>query len=118
MKSRPLKAIVVSTKDGGAGGSRDNVCIPVQPYKALSRDVLLLLEFVKHEILEGFREGGSSELPVADFLYCVRRGIGTLGFWDYVHTLMLPVMSLLTGLKAAPPKTSNKVVRLSAASRN
>lgn len=34
------------------------------------------------------------------------------------HTAILPVMSLLTGLKAALPKTSNRPVRASEASRN
>ena len=40
--------------DGGTGGSRSKGCIPVQPYKALGGDVLLLLELIENEVLEGF----------------------------------------------------------------
>jgi hypothetical protein len=42
--------------------------IPVEPYEALGGSVLLLLELVENEVLEGFREGRSSKLAVTDFL--------------------------------------------------
>lgn len=42
--------------------------VPGQPQETLSGDVLLLLELVDDEVLQGLRERGSCELAVADFL--------------------------------------------------
>lgn len=42
--------------------------VPVEPDKALGSSVLLLLELVQDEFLEGLREGGGSKLAVTDFL--------------------------------------------------
>ena len=49
----------------GSGG-RGNV--PVEPDEALGGSVLLLLELVQDEVLEGLGECGGSELAVTDFL--------------------------------------------------
>lgn len=42
--------------------------VPVEPDKTLGGCVLLLLELVENEVLEGLGECGSSELAVTDFL--------------------------------------------------
>jgi hypothetical protein len=79
--------------------------------------VLLLLELVEGKILQGLRKCWRCELPIADFLQYVSIPLLTASP-ILIRTLMLPFMSFLTGLNAAEPNTSNRVVRLSAASRN
>ena len=59
-------------------GSGEIGNVPVEPDEALGGSVLLLLELVEDEVLEGLGECGGSELAVTDFLervncalYCV-----------------------------------------------
>lgn len=106
--------------------------------------MLLLLELVDDEVLEGGGEGWGGELAVADFLRdgimlavcssitCMRLSPSSWNSFlkfllsvegggeglDCLCTLMFPPISFFTGLKATEPNTSNSVIRLSAASRN
>ena len=70
--------------------------------------MLLGLELVENKGLKGLGFGWSGELAVTDFLESrlsavkvLRQSQGTSG-----QTLTLPIMSLLTGLKATEPMTS------------
>jgi hypothetical protein len=56
--------------------------------------VLLLLEFVEDEVLEGFRERRGSELAVADFLGSVSTSI-------YQNTVLDKMPAVLTNLDVA-----------------
>ena len=76
-------------------GERGNV--PVEPDEALGGSVLLLLELVQDEVLEGLGECGGSELAVTDFLervncalYCV---IGADSYLDAPSLISLPTAS-------------------------
>lgn len=70
--------------------------------------MLLCLELVSNEVLQGLGLVGSFELAVTDFLRNqVRRLGGNKGIGGgYRRTVMLPIMSFLTGLNAAEPSTS------------
>ena len=101
--------------------------LPDEPEEAFGCGVLAGLELVADEILQSVGFEGSGELAVLDFLSrrsCVNLVIPSNTLYskfsviEVFPTLMLPCMSLLTGLKAAPPITSKRVVRDSEASRN
>jgi len=49
VKSRPLVVLSVTADSGSREGR-----VPVQPYQTLSGRVLLLLELIEDEVLEGF----------------------------------------------------------------
>ena len=99
--------------------------LPDEPEEALGCGVLASLELVADEVLQGVGLKGSSKLAVSDFLVITilvsSMHLPSNNIWRYTAwelTLMLPCISLLTGLKAALPRTSKRVVRDSAASRN
>jgi len=78
--------------------------------------VLILFQLIEDEVLKGFGFEGYGELAIADFLrrsslldhilslqLCVLRAEDML-------TLIFPVMSLFTGLKAAEPRISKDML--------
>ena len=108
-------------------GLRFGFNLPDQPEEAFGCGVLAGLELVADEVLQGIGLERSGELAVGDFLSRrdrVNLVVPSLILYfklvsiEVFPTLMLPCISLLTGLKAAPPITSKRVVRDSEASRN
>lgn len=98
-----------------------------QPEQALGRRVRFRLELAADEVLERGAVEGGGEVAGADFLAPGEGGVSDGEFSHRIHrvawgwfrlTVMLPVMSLLTGLNAALPNTSKSRVRASEASRN
>lgn len=68
--------------------------------------MLLGLELVSAEILDGLRLGGGSKLAVSQFLHAISLLLLFVDR-DVVRTLTLPSMSDLTGEKATEPMTSS-----------
>lgn len=67
LKSRPLRrGVSVCVRRQGRIRRRGEV--PDEPYETFGRGVFLRLQFVEHELLEGFGVGGGCELSVPDFL--------------------------------------------------
>lgn len=83
--------------------------LPGQPQETLGGSVLLLLDLVDDELLQRLALAGLLDLAVAEFLSTLSYGMFGRGEVVVVRggrTVMLPVMSDLTGLKAAEPRTS------------
>lgn len=100
----------------GGGNGWEGFYAPSQPEETFCGDVLLLLELVDDEVLQGLGERGCGELAVTDFLFLVSISVSKTKLSNYSsscswrgtgqRTLMFPLMSPFTGLKAAPPSTS------------
>lgn len=94
---------------GIEGGGRDRGGeragkVPDEPDEAFCSSVLLRLQLIEDEILEGFGLEGRSELSVSDFLPIVNTS--PYPFFQSKPTLTLPSMSFFTGVNATEPKTS------------
>ena len=78
---------------------------PGQPKQAFGGGVLLGLELVDDQGLQGLRVGGSGELTVTDFLHILSIWVETFSIVRS-RTLTFPRISFLTGVNATEPRTS------------
>ena len=83
--------------------------VPDKPEQSLRSGVLLSFQFIDNKRLQGLGLSRSSQLTVTDFLLGFSK-LRACRLKDEKHwhknTLMLPIMSFLTGVKAIEPRRS------------